>query len=306
VCRQCRQLVNLEEILMDVGFIGLGRMGQAMARNLLKAGFRVIVFNRTRRRAEELRDEGAEVADSPAAACRGEVVITMLADDDAVEEVVLGSGRVIGALREDAVHLSMSTITVALSEELTEAHRTVGQHFVAAPVFGRPEAAAAAKLFIVAAGGAGSLDRCQPLFDALGQKTFKVGDMPPKANLIKLGGSFLIASVIECLGEVVALMRKSGVGPQRFLEILTGSLFAERVYETYGELIVSERYQPAGLRMSLGLKDVRSLLAVAEAENVPMPVASLVRDHFISGIARGKADLDWSALARVAAENAGL
>jgi 3-hydroxyisobutyrate dehydrogenase-like beta-hydroxyacid dehydrogenase len=182
----------------------------------------------------------------------------------------------------------------------------VGQHFVAAPVFGRPEAAAAAKLFIVAAGGAGSLDRCQPLFDARGQKTFKVGDMPPKANLIKLGGSFLIASVIECLGEVVALMRKSGVGPQRFLEILTGSLFAARVYETYGELIVSERYQPAGLRMSLGLKDVRSLLAVAEAENVPMPVASLVRDHFISGIARGKADLDWSALARVAAENAGL
>jgi 3-hydroxyisobutyrate dehydrogenase-like beta-hydroxyacid dehydrogenase len=217
--------VNVEKILMDVGFIGLGRTGQAMARNLLKAGFRVIVFNRTRRRAEELRDEGAEVADSPAGACKGDVVITMLADDDAVEEVVLGNGRVIGALREDAVHLSMSTITVALSEELTEAHRTVGQHFVAAPVFGRPEAAAATKLFIVAAGGAEPLDRCQPLFDALGQKTFKVGDTPSKANLIKLGGNFLIASVIECLGEAVTLMRKSGVGPHRFLEILTGSLF---------------------------------------------------------------------------------
>src|SRR5882757_4389384 len=165
---------------MKVGFIGLGRMGQAMARNLLKAGHRVFVFNRTRSRAEELRHEGAEVADSPAGACKGDIVITMLADDDAVEDVVLGSGGVIRALRENAIHLSMSTISVALSEVLTEAHRAVGQHFVAAPVFGRPEAAAAAKLFIVAAGGAGSLDRCQPLFDALGQKTFKVGDMPPK------------------------------------------------------------------------------------------------------------------------------
>jgi 3-hydroxyisobutyrate dehydrogenase-like beta-hydroxyacid dehydrogenase len=278
VCRQCRQLVNLEEILMDVGFIGLGRMGQAMARNLLKAGFRVIVFNRTRRRAEELRDEGAEVADSPGAACKGEVVITMLADDDAVEEVVLGSGRVIGAPREDAVHLSMSTITVALSEELTEARRTVGQHFVAAPVSGDrkpPPRQSFSSSPPAERDRSTAVNRCST---RSGKRHSRSGTCPPK----------------------------SGVGPQHFLEILTGSLFAARVYETYGELIVSERYQPAGLRMSLGLKDVRSLLAVAEAENVPMPVASLVRDHFISGIARGKADLDWSALARVAAENAGL
>jgi 3-hydroxyisobutyrate dehydrogenase-like beta-hydroxyacid dehydrogenase len=291
---------------MNVGFIGLGHMGQAMARNLLKAGHRVFVYNRTRSRAEELRDEGAEVADSPAGACKGDIVITMLADDDAVEEVVLGSGGVIRALHENAIHLSMSTITVGFSEVLTEAHYAAGQHFVAAPVFGRPEAAAAAKLFIVAAGEAEPLDRCKPVFDDLGQKTFIVDRFPPKANLVKLSGNFLVASVIECLGEAVALIRKAGIDPARFLGILTGSLFSAPVYETYGELILEERYRPAGFTMPLGLKDMRGVLAAAEAKNVAMPVASLLRDHFITGIARGKADLDWSALARLAAENAGL
>jgi 3-hydroxyisobutyrate dehydrogenase-like beta-hydroxyacid dehydrogenase len=291
---------------MEVGFIGLGRMGRAMARNLLKAGHRVFVFNRTRSRAEELRDEGADVADSPAGACKGNIVITMLADDNAVEEIVLGSGGIIKALRENAIHLSMSTITVALSEALTEAHYAVGQHFVAAPVFGRPEAAAAAKLFIVAAGEPEPLDRCEPLFDDLGQKTFVVDQFPPKANLVKLSGNFLVASVIECLGEAVALIRKAGVDPTQFLGILTGSLFAAPVYETYGELILEDRFRPAGFTMPLGLKDMRGVLAAADAKNVPMPVASLLRDHFITGIAGGKADLDWSALARLAAENAGL
>jgi 3-hydroxyisobutyrate dehydrogenase-like beta-hydroxyacid dehydrogenase len=277
-----------------------------MARNLLKAGHHVFVFNRTRRRAEELRDEGAEVADSPAGACKGEVVITMLADDNAVEEIALGREGIIKALREDAIHLSMSTITVAMSEILTEAHYAVGQHFVAAPVFGRPEAAAAAKLFIVAAGEREPLDRCKPLFDDLGQKTFVVDQFPPKANLVKLSGNFLVASVIESLGEAIALIRKSGIDPTLFLGILTGSLFGAPVYETYGELILDEHYQPPGFTMPLGLKDMRGVLAAAEAKNVPMPVASLLRDHFITGIARGKADLDWSALAGLAAENAGL
>ena len=268
-----------------------------MARNLLKAGHRVFVFNRTRNRAEELRDEGAEVADSPAGACKGDIVITMLADDDAVEEIVLGSGGVIRALRENAIHLS---------QVLTEAHCAAGQHFVAAPVFGRPEAAAAAKLFIVAGGEAEPLDRCRPLFDDLGQKTFVVDRFPPKANLVKLSGNFLVASVIECLGESVALIRKAGVDPARFLGVLVGSLFAAPVYETYGELILEERYRPAGFTMPLGLKDMRGVLAAAGAKYVPMTVASLLRDHFITGIARGKSDLDWSALARLAAENAGL
>jgi 3-hydroxyisobutyrate dehydrogenase-like beta-hydroxyacid dehydrogenase len=291
---------------MDIGFIGLGHMGQAMARNLLKAGHRVTVYNRTRSRAEVLQGEGALVADSPAGACAGELVITMLADDPAVEAVVFGEGGIIGALRKDAIHVSMSTITVALSERLAEAHRAAGQLYVAAPVFGRPEAAAAGKLFIVAAGAPGALARCQPVFDTLGQRTFVLGEAQPAANVVKLSGNFLIASMIECLGETVALMRKSGIDPHRYLEIMTSTLFAAPVYKTYGALIAEERYQPAGFKMPLGLKDIRSVLAAAEAKDVPMPVASLVRDHFISGIARGGADLDWSALARVAAENAGL
>jgi len=291
---------------MDLGFIGLGHMGHAMARNLLKTGHRVTVYNRTRSRAEALRSEGALVADSPAGACAGELVITMLADDRAVEAVVFGDRGILGALRKDAIHVSMSTITVALSERLAEAHRSSGQHYVAAPVFGRPEAAAAAKLFIIAAGAPGALARCQPVFDTLGQRSFVLDETQSAANLVKLSGNFLIASVIECLGETVALMRKSGTDPHRYLEIMTSTLFAAPVYKTYGELIAGERYQPAGFKMLLGLKDIRSILAAAEAKDVPMPVASLVRDHFISGIARGGAELDWSALARVAAENAGL
>jgi 3-hydroxyisobutyrate dehydrogenase-like beta-hydroxyacid dehydrogenase len=291
---------------MDIGFIGLGHMGQAMARNLLKSGFKVTGWDRTRSHAEALRKYGAMVADTQAGACTGEVVITMLADDRAVEDVVLGSGRMIRALRENAIHVSMSTITVALSEELTQAHRTAGQHFVAAPVFGRPEAAAAAQLYVVAAGEAEPVDRCQPLFDAMGQKTFVLGASPPGANLVKLGGNFLIASVIECLGEAIALMRKADVPAPRFLEILTESLFSAPVYKTYGRLIVEEKYQPAGFRMPLALKDIRSVLAAAEAEAVPMPVASLIHDHFLTQVARGNDDLDWSALALLAAENAGL
>jgi 3-hydroxyisobutyrate dehydrogenase-like beta-hydroxyacid dehydrogenase len=225
-------------------------------RNLMKAAHRVVVWDRTPTRAEALRDEGAEIADSPAGACKADIVITILANDDAVEEVVLGSGRVIAALRENAIHLSMSTITVTLSEELTEAHRAAGQHFVAASVFGRPEAAAAAKLFIVVAGEPDPVDRCRPLFDDIGQKTLAVDQFPPKANLVKLSGNFLVASVIECLGEAMALIRKSDVDPQRFLAILTGSLFAAAVYETYGELILDEKYQPPGFTMPLGLKDI--------------------------------------------------
>jgi 3-hydroxyisobutyrate dehydrogenase-like beta-hydroxyacid dehydrogenase len=291
---------------MDVGFIGLGHMGQAMARNLLKSGLNVTVWDRTRSRAEALREDGAMVADTPAGACTGEVVITMLADDRAVEDVILGSGHVLRAMKENAIHVSMSTITTALSEELTQAHRTAGQHFVAAPVFGRPEAAASAQLYIVAAGEAEPVDRCRPLFDAMGQKTFVLGAFPPHANLVKLGGNFLIASVIECLGEAIALMRKADVPAHRFVEILTESLLAAPAYKTYGQLILEEKYQPAGFKMPLALKDIRSVLAAAEAKAVPMPVASLIHDHLLTEVARGNNDLDWSALARLAAENTGL
>jgi 3-hydroxyisobutyrate dehydrogenase-like beta-hydroxyacid dehydrogenase len=291
---------------MDVGFIGLGQMGQAIALNLVKAGHRVVVFNRTRAKAEALASQGAEVAESLAHACRCSALITMLAGDEAVETVFFGDGNGISALGQGAVHISMSTISVALSDRLVEAHRNAGQAYVAAPVFGRPEAAAAAKLFVVAAGPEAQLARCQPLFDAIGQRTFVIGDKPSSANLVKLSGNFLLAAMIECLGEAFALTRKGGIEPHRYLEILTNTLFSAPAYKTYGTIIANQQYEPAGFKMSLGLKDIRLALAAADALATPMPVASLVHDHFLAGVAQGAGDSDWSALARLAAVNAGL
>jgi 3-hydroxyisobutyrate dehydrogenase-like beta-hydroxyacid dehydrogenase len=200
----------------------------------------------------------------------------------------------------------MSTISVALSNRLAEAHGKAGQGYVAAPVFGRPEAAAAAKLFVVAAGADATLGRCQPLFDAVGQETFVISAKPSDANLVKLSGNFLIASVLESLGEAFALVRKAGIDPTRYLNILTSSLFSAPVYRTYGPIIAEDKKPTGGFKMSLGLKDIRLALAAADAMTVPMPVASLVRDHFIEGVAQGEGDADWSGLARLAARRAGL
>jgi 3-hydroxyisobutyrate dehydrogenase-like beta-hydroxyacid dehydrogenase len=281
-------------------------MGAPMALNLLKAGHRVTVYNRTRAKAEALARNGAQIADRIADTCRGEVVITMLADDAAVENVVFGEGGVLAALARDAIHVSMSTISVALSDRLAQSHEQAYQGYVAAPVFGRPEAAAAAKLFIVAAGVEARIARCMPLFDAMGQKTFVIGNTPFTANVIKLTGNFLIASVLESLGEAFALVRKCDIYPQRFLDVLTGSLFSAPVYRTYGPMIAEERVPQNGVKMRLALKDMRLALAAADARTVPMPVASLNRDHFLEAVAQGEGDLDWSWLAQLSARNAGL
>ncbi len=290
---------------MRAGFIGLGNMGTPMARNLLKAGHEITVYNRTRERAESLRAEGATVAGSAIDACDSEVLITMLADDQAVRAVVL-DGHLIPRLAAGAIHISMGTISVALAQELTSAHAGTGSQFISARVFGRPEAAETAKLVVVAAGPAGSIEKCQPLFDAMGQRTFVVGDEPPTANAVKLAGNFLILCVIESLGEAYALLRKSGVDPKQFLEIMTGTLFSAPVYKTYGNLIANEQFLPAGFKLPLGLKDVSLVLAAAADARAPMPVASLVRDHILATIARHGEDLDWSAFSKIAAENAGL
>jgi 3-hydroxyisobutyrate dehydrogenase-like beta-hydroxyacid dehydrogenase len=291
---------------MEVGFIGLGQMGQAMALNLVKAGHRVAAYNRTRAKAEALASQGAEVAETVNDVCRRSVLITMLADDAAVEAVFFGKGDGLSSLGRGSVHISMSTISVALSDRLAEAHRNAGQLYIAAPVFGRPEAAAAAKLFIVAAGAEQTIAHCQPLFDAMGQRTFVVDDKPSSANLVKLSGNFLLAAMIECLGEAFALVRKAGIEPHAYLEILTSTLFSAPAYKTYGTIIANQQYEPAGFKMSLGLKDIRLALAAADALATPMPVASLVHDHFLAGVAQGSGDSDWSGLARLAATNAGL
>jgi 3-hydroxyisobutyrate dehydrogenase-like beta-hydroxyacid dehydrogenase len=290
---------------MQVGFIGLGGMGSGMAANLLKAGHALTAYNRTAAKAEALVGDGAALAKIPGEAARGDVVITMLADDAAVEAVVFGSDGVLAGLKPGAIHISMSTISVALAERLAAAHRGAGQGFVSAPVFGRPEAAAAAKLFIVAAGEPQAVQFCQALFDALGQRTFVIADEPPKANLVKLSGNFLIAAVIETLGEAFALVGKAGIDRADYLDILTNTLFGAPVYKTYGSLIAEERYAPPGFKAKLGFKDIRLALGAAEALQVPMPVASLLRDRFLTLLASGGGDLDWSALAALASRDAG-
>ena len=291
---------------MRIGFIGLGQMGSGMARSLIKAGHQVTVWNRSRAKSEPLAKDGAKVAGELRDFAGAEAVITMLADDAATEAVVFGDGGLLKSLKRDAIHIAMSTIGVALSARLAKAHEAVGQSYVAAPVFGRPEAAAAAKLFIVAAGSKAAVERCQPCFDAMGQRTFTVSDDPSAANLIKLSGNFMIGSVIEALGETVALMRKAGVSPESYLEVMTNTLFAAPVYKTYGGLIAGEKYRPAGFAAPLALKDVRLTLAAAEANRVPMPFASLIRDRLLTLIAQEGEDIDWSAMAKVAAGNAGL
>jgi 3-hydroxyisobutyrate dehydrogenase-like beta-hydroxyacid dehydrogenase len=292
---------------MKVGFIGLGNMGSAMARNLIKAGHSLTVYNRTRSRAEAFASPSARVAETPAdAATEAEALITMLADDAAVEDVIFAPGNAIDALHAGAVHISMSTISIRLSRRLAESHRQKQQHYLAAPVFGRPDAAAAAKLFIVAAGPAAQVERCWPLFDAIGQKTFIVGEEAPSANVIKLAGNFLITTVIESLGEAFAFGRKFGVDPHAFLDILTNSLFDAPVYRNYGSMIASDNFEPAGFKLPLGLKDNRLLLAAAEEAQVPMPMASLVHDRFVAAMAQGLGDSDWAAIARLSYKEAGL
>ncbi len=292
---------------MKLVFIGLGNMGAPMAHNLLRAGHEVTVWNRTEAKADALKSHGAKVAHTPAEAAQGaEIAISMLADDDAVRSAVLHDGGLAETMPKGAVHVSMSTISVTLTRELAKEHHKRGQHYVTAPVFGRPDAAAAAKLFIAAAGEKSAVDRAMPVLEALGQRVFVMGDKPEMANVVKLSGNFLIATVIESLGEAIALARKYDIDPHQYVEFLTNSLFAAPVYKTYGGLIADQKYKPAGFRMRLGLKDIRLAIAAAEGTDAPLPIASMIHDHMLSAIARGMDDWDWSATAKLAAENAGL
>lgn len=295
---------------MKVAFIGLGNMGAEMAPHILTAGHELTVYNRTRSATERLQKLGARVADSPADAVQeAEVLLTIVANDTALKDVIFGTIEIPGAidkLARDAVHVSMSTISLALSQQLEQAHKRAGQAYLAAPVFGRPETARSAKLWVVSAGESKQIERCRPLFEAMGQGVFVVGDQPHLANLVKVTGNFAIASVLETLSEAFVLMQKSGISPLEFLSIINTAVFKSPVYEVLGTMIAEDRYEPAEFKLHLGLKDVRLVLEAAESAAVPLPLASLLRDHFLSGVARGDSDIDWSAVGRVNASNAGL
>ncbi len=290
---------------MKIGFVGLGKMGSGMAANLLKAGHEVTVYNRSASKAQPLVAHGAHLATQVADACQGDVVITMLADDAAVEGLVFGEAGVVNNLRKGGIHISSSTISVALSEKMTDAHHQHGQHFVSAPVFGRPEAAAAAKLFVAVAGAPDAVDTCMPLLEAIGQKTFRFGEKPSDANLVKLSGNFLISSVIESLAEAIALVAKAGLDEHQYVDFLTSTLFNAPVYKTYGGLIADKKFEPAGFAAVLGFKDNRLVLAAAETLRVPLPIASLIYNRFLTLLAHGGDAVDWSGISQLAREDSG-
>jgi 3-hydroxyisobutyrate dehydrogenase-like beta-hydroxyacid dehydrogenase len=292
---------------MKIAFLGLGNMGTPMARHLIRAGYDVTVWNRTLSKAEPLREEGAKISKSPdEAAKEAEAVVTMLADDAAVEAALLAANGAIAAMPKGAIHISMSTISVALSNGLADEHRRRGHHYIAAPVFGRPDAAEAGKLFVAVAGEKAAVERCRPLLETLGQRVFLIGEKPEMANVVKLSGNFLIASVIESLAEAIALTRKYSVDPHQYVDFLTNTLFAAPVYKTYGGLIADQKHQTAGFALRLGLKDIRLALAAAESVDAPLPVASLIRDHMLTAIGHGWDKHDWSVLGELAASHAGV
>jgi 3-hydroxyisobutyrate dehydrogenase-like beta-hydroxyacid dehydrogenase len=294
----------------EIGFVGLGQMGTAMAANLASAGRRVIAYVRRPAQQGKLTALGLMPTTNIADLFDCEIVISMLPDDTAVREIVFGREAVgldglAQGLRPGAIHLSMSTISTAAASELASEHALNGQGYVAAPVFGNPDAAKALQLYIVAAGAPADVERCRPLFDNLGQQTFVVGSDPAEANLIKLLGNMMTATALEMLGEIIAVFRKRGLDAAPFLNILTSTMFGGRAHKIYSAKILAERYAP-GFRLPLALKDVRLALAEADTVGVPMPSVEVVRDRMTTGIARGYGDLDWTALGLIAAEEAGL
>lgn len=290
---------------MNIGFVGLGHMGSGIAENLLKAGHAVTAWNRSPAPVAALREKGASAAGTPAQALRGDVLFSMLASDAAIRDVGL-DGALLKEAAPNLVHVNMATISPGLAKELAAAHARQGLGYVAAPVFGRPDAAAAGKLVIAAAGDPALLARLAPLFAVIGQRTVTVGAEPEKANLFKVAGNFMIASAMETLGEAFALLRKGGVDPALFHEVLTERLFAGIVFQNYGKMIVEEKYEPAGFKLKLGLKDVNLARDAAAALDMSMPLAELLRGHYDEAVKLGWEGKDWSALGGVIARKAGL
>ncbi len=290
---------------LNVGFLGLGRMGRAMASRLLAAGHSLRVWNRSAGPAAELARQGAVAANRPEDAFAGDVAFSMLADDAALRSVLL-DGRVLERAPGGLVHVSMSTISVGLAKEMTALHEARGIRYVAAPVLGRPEAAAAGELQVLAAGPSEAVDRAAPLLGILGKRTWPLGPEPYRANVAKIACNVLLASLIESAAEAMALGQANGLPPGELFGILSQTLLPGPVFAGYGKLIVERKFEPASFRLALGLKDVRLALAAADAASVPLPVAGVVRDNLLDAVAHGEGDRDWSALGEVAFRRAGL
>jgi 3-hydroxyisobutyrate dehydrogenase-like beta-hydroxyacid dehydrogenase len=291
---------------MRIGFIGLGHMGRGMAGSLIKAGHQVTVFNRTPGKSADLEAAGAKVAAGIAEACDADAVFTMLANDEAAESVVFGKPGILDSLPKGAIHVSSSTISIELSDRLAAAHAEAGQGYVAATVLGRPNLAAEGQLFVIAAGADDAVAKVAPLLDAVGQKTTRFGAKPSNANMVKLSVNFLFASVMESLGEAVALVAKGGIDKAAYVEFLTTTMFTAPAYKIYGELAVSDQPAPVGFAAPLGFKDIRLAIAASEKLGVPMPLLSLIHDRFVELMASGGEHMDWSAIGKLAQRDAGM
>ena len=290
-----------------VGFIGLGNMGIGMAGNIAAAGWPLAVWNRSPEKGASLSAANVTVAKTPAAAAKGaDFVVTMVADDAALEAVTHGAEGLLPALGSGAVHISMSTVSVPCTRTLAVRHANAERSFLAAPVFGRPEAAAAAKLWICAAGPAALVERCRPLLELMGQGIIHFGDAPEQASVVKLAGNFLIGSMLESLCEAFTLLRKNGVDPEPFHDLISRKLFRSPVYENYGSIALSGKFEPPAFKLALGLKDMTLALQAAQESRTPMPVLSAVHGNLLSAVARGQGDLDFASLIRLVGQNAGL
>ncbi len=289
--------------MMDIGFIGLGTMGSRIAENLLKAGHKVRVWNRSRPSVDALAREGATPVSTAREAFSGDAVFSMLADDAAVHAVI---DPLLDGAPKGLVHVNMATISVALARDLAARHGEQGLFYVAATVFGRPELAAAAKLTIVAAGDPGAIARVQPLFNVIGQRTWPMGVQPERANVVKLAGNFMLGAAVEAMAEAAAMASRQGIAPADLLNVLTNGVFTAPSYQMYGEAIAKQRYEPPGFRLSLTLKDLRLALAAADEVTAPMPLADVVYESLLEAVARGDGERDLAALAKVSMRRAGL
>ena len=290
-----------------IGFIGLGSMGLPMATNLIKAGYRLQVYNRTAQKAEPLVAQGAKLAERPSDVVEsGGIAVTMLANDKALEEAVLGENGILEKLGAGGIHLSMSTVSPATAKHLAAQHQQQGSHYLAAPVFGRPDAAAAKKLWISLSGNEAAKARVLPILNDLGQKVFDFGEEVGAANVVKLAGNFMIISAIEAMAEAFTLAEKNGIDRTQIAELFGQTLFACPIYQNYGRMIAQQQYEPAGFKLSLGLKDVTLALQTAKDSQMPMPLASLLHDRLMAAVAKGNGDIDWTGLALGVSEEAGL
>ena len=290
---------------MKIGFIGLGAMGSGIAANILKTGHEVVAWSRSPGAVEAIEKRGAKPASTPEVALQADVLFSMLASDAAMREVGL-DGPLLERAPRGLLHVNMATISVAFARKLAGAHAKHGLGYISSPMFGRPDAAAAAKLTVMAAGEPREIERVRPILEKLGVRFAVVGDKPEQANLFKIAGNFMIASAIEAMGEAAALLRKGGVDPGVFFDVMTGGLFAAPAYLIYSRIIAERKFEPAGFKLSLGFKDAGLTLAAARELEAALPLASVVHDNFLEAMAAGWGEMDWSSLAKLAAARAGL